>query len=148
MTLRLAMFYLLSILAGGFSNILAYGLMQMDGVGNLRGWRWIFVSLSTTSHRIGAALTRTKIIEGLITQLIAISVWFLVIDFPDKAHQKNNFISQQDAEIIKDRINRDRGDATPDLPQTWGTLGKHFLDWKLYALCVFFSKEPFEVQIG
>jgi hypothetical protein len=44
MILRLAIFYLLSILAGGFSNILAYGLMQMDGVGNLQGWQWIFVS--------------------------------------------------------------------------------------------------------
>src|SRR6266536_4337507 len=97
---RLAMFYLLSILAGGFSNILAYGLMQMDSVGGLKGWRWIFVSLSTTSPRMGAALTGTKIIEGLLTQLIAIAAWFIIIDFPDKAHQKKHFISQDDAEII------------------------------------------------
>jgi hypothetical protein len=41
---RLAIFYLLSILAGGFSNILAFGLIQMDGVSGLKGWRWIFVS--------------------------------------------------------------------------------------------------------
>jgi hypothetical protein len=44
MMLRLAVFYLLSILAGGFSNILAYGLMQMNGYGGLKGWQWIFVS--------------------------------------------------------------------------------------------------------
>lgn len=62
--------------------------------------------------------------------------WFIIIDFPDKAIRENHFISQADAQIIKDRINKDRGDATPD-PQTWGTLGSHFLDWKLYALCVF-----------
>jgi hypothetical protein len=48
MILRLAIFYLLSILAGGFSNILAYGLMKMDSVGGLKGWQWIFVSLLTT----------------------------------------------------------------------------------------------------
>ena len=41
---RLAAFYLVSVFVGGFSNILAYGLMQMEGVGGLRGWQWIFVS--------------------------------------------------------------------------------------------------------
>ena len=86
--------------------------------------------------RMGAALTWTKIIEGLLTQLIAIGAWFIIIDFPDKAANKGNFISQFDIQLIKDRINKDRGDATPDLPHTWGNLGKHFLDWKLYALCV------------
>jgi hypothetical protein len=39
----LAAFYLFSVLFSGFSHILAYGLMQMEGVGGLRGWRWIFV---------------------------------------------------------------------------------------------------------
>jgi hypothetical protein len=78
-----------------------------------------------------------KIIEGLLTQLIAIGAWFLIIDFPDKAIRKNHFLSEFDAQLIKDRINKDRGDATSDLPQTWGNLGRHFLDWKLYALCVF-----------
>jgi hypothetical protein len=86
--------------------------------------------------------------EGLLTQLIAIGAWFIIIDFPDKAAQKKNFISQFDIQLIKDRINKDRGDATPDLPHTWGNLGRHFLDWKLYALCVFFwASWPFEVHI-
>lgn len=43
---RLAAFYLISVLVGGFSNILAYGLMQMEGVGGQRGWQWIFVSIT------------------------------------------------------------------------------------------------------
>lgn len=43
----LAFFYILSVLVGGFSNILAYGLMQMEGVGGQRGWQWIFVRIST-----------------------------------------------------------------------------------------------------
>jgi hypothetical protein len=77
--------------------------------------------------------------EGLLTQLIAIGAWFIIIDFPDKAAQRKSFISQFDIQLIKDRINKDRGDATPDLPHTWGNLGKHFLDWKLYALYVFLS---------
>jgi hypothetical protein len=137
MILRLAVFYLLSVLAGGFSNILAYGLIQMNKVGGRKGWQWIFVSLLTTPSN-GSCADWTKIIEGLLTQIIAIGAWFIIIDFPDKAIRKNNFISQSDADFITDRINKDRGDATPDLPQTWGSLSKHFLDWKLYALCVFF----------
>ena len=78
-----------------------------------------------------------KIIEGLLTQLLAVVAWFIIIDFPDKAIRKHHFLSRADAQIIKDRINKDRGDATPDLPQTMGNLGRHFRDWKLYALCVF-----------
>jgi hypothetical protein len=41
----LAAFYLFSVLLGGFSYILAFGLMQMQGLGGLHGWRWIFVSI-------------------------------------------------------------------------------------------------------
>ena len=40
---RLAAFYLISALVGGFSAILAYGLMQMEGLSGVRGWQWIFV---------------------------------------------------------------------------------------------------------
>jgi hypothetical protein len=47
---RLAFFYILSVLVGGFSNILAYGLMQMEGVGGQRGWQWIFVSAEEPIH--------------------------------------------------------------------------------------------------
>ena len=38
---RFSAFYLLALLSSGFSNILAYGLSQMKGVGGLNGWRWI-----------------------------------------------------------------------------------------------------------
>ena len=30
---------------GGFGGVLAYGLMQMDGVQGHEGWRWIFIWL-------------------------------------------------------------------------------------------------------
>lgn len=35
----MAAFYLFSLNAGGFSNILVYGLAQMEEVGGLRGWQ-------------------------------------------------------------------------------------------------------------
>ena len=44
--IRLAWFYLISAGIGGFSSILAYGIIQMEGVGGVRGWQWIFVGMS------------------------------------------------------------------------------------------------------
>lgn len=41
--LRMAGFYLVSVLVGGFSSILAYYIMKMEGVQGLRSWRWIFI---------------------------------------------------------------------------------------------------------
>ncbi|KAI9763517.1 MAG: hypothetical protein M1840_000470 [Geoglossum simile] len=116
---RLAAFYLFSVLVGGFSNILAFGLMQMEGLGGLRGWRWIFI------------------IEGLLTQVVALLAWFLIIDFPDKAHKKKNFLTAEDAEFIKKRINNDRGDAVADM-LTLKKLGSHLLDWKLWSFALMF----------
>jgi hypothetical protein len=40
---RNAVFYLIGSMASALSGILAYGLMQMQGLGGLAGWRWIFV---------------------------------------------------------------------------------------------------------
>jgi len=78
---RLAAFYLTSALIGGFSNILAYGLMQMEGLSGIRGWQWIFI------------------IEGLLTITIAIGAWFIIIDFPDKAERKG-FLNHLEAAFI------------------------------------------------
>ena len=38
---RNATFYLIGSMASGFGGILAYGLMQMDGLSGLSGWRWM-----------------------------------------------------------------------------------------------------------
>lgn len=45
----MAGFYLVSVLVGGFSSILAYYIMQMEGVQGLRSWRWIFIIVSSLS---------------------------------------------------------------------------------------------------
>ena len=41
---RNALFYLIGSMASGWGGILAYGLMQMDGLSGLLGWRWIFIA--------------------------------------------------------------------------------------------------------
>lgn len=40
---RYSIFYLIGSLASALAGILAYGLMQMKGLGNLSGWSWIFI---------------------------------------------------------------------------------------------------------
>jgi MFS family permease len=40
---RAAAFYLIGSMASAISGILAYGLMQMKGIGGLAGWKWIFI---------------------------------------------------------------------------------------------------------
>jgi sugar phosphate permease len=114
---RLAGFFLTAVLVGGFSAILAYGLMQMDGIGGLAGWRWIFI------------------IEGIITVVLAITAFFTIIDFPDKVLTKRTgkFLSAADVAIIKGRIDRDRDDSVAD-PVTWAKVGTHLADFKLWVL--------------
>ncbi|KAF1808506.1 MFS general substrate transporter [Eremomyces bilateralis CBS 781.70] len=116
---RLAAFYLLSVFVGGLASILAFGLMQMEGLSGIRGWRWIFI------------------IEGLLTQVVAILAWFLIIDFPDKAERKG-FLSPAEATFIANRIESDRGDSVPD-ELTWGRFFHHLGDWKLWTFSLMFA---------
>jgi len=41
--LRVGIFYASASLSGAFGGLLATGILKMDGVGNLAGWRWIFI---------------------------------------------------------------------------------------------------------
>ncbi|WAO91764.1 MFS domain-containing protein [Fusarium falciforme] len=61
---RIAVFYTASALAGAFSGMLAAGIAQMDGVGGLEGWRWIFL------------------LEGIVTVLLGVLTYFWLIDSP------------------------------------------------------------------
>jgi len=115
---RLAAFYLLSVMVGGLANLLAYGLMQMEGVSGLRGWRWIFI------------------IEGLLTQVTAIGAWFIIVDFPDKG-EKRHFLTHEQAAFVTKRIEDDRGDSVPD-SLTWGKFFRHLRDLKLWAFALMF----------
>ncbi|KAA1466484.1 MFS transporter [Dentipellis sp. KUC8613] len=41
--MRVGIFYASASLAGAFGGLLATAIIKMDGVGNLAGWRWIFI---------------------------------------------------------------------------------------------------------
>lgn len=41
--LRVSYLFVSAALSGAFGGLLAYGLIKMDGVAGLAGWRWIFI---------------------------------------------------------------------------------------------------------
>jgi hypothetical protein len=115
---RFSAFYLLALLASGFSNILAYGLSEMKGIGGLNGWQWIFA------------------IEGAITIVLGVLGFLFIVDFPDKATKPNaitrrSFMTEHEATIVINRIQRDRGDAVVD-KLTWPLIFRHLRDWKIW----------------
>ncbi|KAF9268568.1 MFS general substrate transporter [Marasmius fiardii PR-910] len=111
----LAAFYLVSILAGGFSAIFAYALSLLSGIGGLAGWSWIFV------------------IEGGITILFGIIGWFYLPDFPES----NTFLTHEETSIVLNRIEEDRGDSMSDSVTT-AKVFQHLSDWKVWIFGLMF----------
>ncbi|KAI5863291.1 major facilitator superfamily MFS-1 [Durotheca rogersii] len=90
---RYSVFYLLGCVASACSGILAFGLMQMGGLGGLAGWRWIFI------------------IEGILTCAIALLGYWLLVDFPDSKRQSWQFLNARERAWIIRRVDADRGDV-------------------------------------
>ncbi|KAL0937141.1 uncharacterized protein CTRU02_206872 [Colletotrichum truncatum] len=107
---RLSAFWILSVLASGFSAILAYVFTMLSGAQGLKGWRWIFI------------------MEGAITVVICMTGWFIVIDFPTKAEK---FLKPDEQAFVINRLNDGRGDAEED-DLTIAKILFHLRDWKLY----------------
>lgn len=116
---RNSIFYMVGCVAAAFAGILAYGIMQMKGIGGLSGWRWIFV------------------IEGLLTVVIGFAGYWLLVDFPDSKRQTWKFLGQRERDWICARVNADRGDvkAPPFSLKEYLKVGR---DWKVWAYALIF----------
>ncbi|KDQ18925.1 hypothetical protein BOTBODRAFT_28407 [Botryobasidium botryosum FD-172 SS1] len=106
---RLAAFYLLSTFIAGFIIVLGYSFTLMEGLGGIRGWRWIYI------------------MGGLITLVVALVANFVIVDFPDQ----NTFLTPEQTAFVHDRIQKDRNDAEYD-PFTWDKLLKYAREPKLW----------------
>ncbi|KAE9366459.1 phthalate transporter [Stipitochalara longipes BDJ] len=116
---RNAVFYLIGSMASALSGILAYGVMQMKGLGGLSGWRWIFI------------------MEGLLTCLAGIAGYFLIVDFPELSKNSWKFLSKREAAYVVATIERDRADAIPK-PFHVGAYLKNALDPKVWGFAWLF----------
>ncbi|KAG8839992.1 hypothetical protein FRB91_006635 [Serendipita sp. 411] len=107
--LRMAIFFSAATAAGAFGGLLARGITELDGKGNLHGWSWIFI------------------IEGLITFVVAIWAYFQIHDFPSTA----KFLNQEEKSEVARRLLQDRS----GLADEWAF--KYVLDaakdWKIWV---------------
>lgn len=72
-------------------------------------------------------------IEGALTIGVAILGYFIVLNFPDSilASGKKGSFTQNELEVVLDRVERDRGDSLPD-KLTWEKFWKHIGSWQLW----------------
>ncbi|EHK99624.1 putative Uncharacterized transporter [Glarea lozoyensis 74030] len=108
------------LMASAISGILAYGIMQMNGIANLSGWRWIFI------------------IEGLITIVFGIAGYFLIVDFPEMAASSWKFLTPRETAFVVARIQADRADALPTQFNITEYL-KNALDSKVWGFACLFG---------
>ncbi|EFY96808.2 MFS transporter [Metarhizium robertsii] len=116
---RYTVFYGVGCVAGALGGILAFGLSQMNGLGGLRGWRWIFI------------------IEGILSCVGALVSYAFLVGFPEEADQSWNFITRQERDFIIRRVNRDRGDAVTE-PFSLGAFLAPAADFKIWIFAFIF----------
>ncbi len=116
---RLAVYFLGSLFVQGFSNIFAYGLVQIGNHTTYKGWRWIYI------------------IEGAITVVLGIIAYVYLIDFPDS--RKTMFLSEKEKAFVNDRLSSDRG-VNETHKVTWQSIRNDLKDWKVWACAwIYFS---------
>lgn len=116
---RYSVFYIIGCVASACSGILAYGLMQMNGLGDMGGWRWIFV------------------MEGIITCLIGLGGYWLLVGFPDGKHKSWSFLDEREKRWIINRVQADRGDAKTE-PFSLKKFFRGGSDWKVWGYALIF----------
>nr|XP_019043076.1 hypothetical protein I302_08787 [Kwoniella bestiolae CBS 10118]OCF22006.1 hypothetical protein I302_08787 [Kwoniella bestiolae CBS 10118] len=80
---RIALFYTASLVSGAFGGLLAGGIIQgMEGLGNTRGWKWLFI------------------IEGSLTVVIAIAAYFVLPNYPTTT----KWLSEAEKELAVARL--------------------------------------------
>lgn len=94
---RFSFFFSSTSLAGAFGGVLASGLGKMHGVRNLAGWRWVFL------------------IEGVLTAVVAIILFFFLPDFPEEA----KWLTEEERAYMRAKLAQDSGEAGEDTSMGW-----------------------------
>ncbi|TVY30666.1 putative transporter [Lachnellula hyalina] len=106
---RVAYLFSCSALSGAFGGLLAYALLQMDGISGVAGWRWVYI------------------IEGIFSILIAIAVWFGLPTDPTQAW----FLNTEEREMMRCR-NSQRRQYLGSEKFDWAEVRIALTDPKLY----------------
>ncbi|KAK3680912.1 major facilitator superfamily domain-containing protein [Podospora appendiculata] len=125
--LRQALFFSAASIAGAFSGLLAFAISKMDGVGNLEGWRWIFI------------------LEGMATVIVALLAYLFLHDFPETA----TFLTEEERAFVVFRLKYqgqgipakgagvEDGLVRPRVAQAeefrWDYVRQAFVDWQIWV---------------
>lgn len=115
---RISAFFSTASLSGAFSGILAYGIINMNGIGNRPGWAWIFI------------------LEGLFTVLFGVASFFLLPRTP--AHAR--FLSEKQRSYVMAQLREDGATGlTEELDRfSWREVGRAFTLPQVWMLAVIF----------
>ncbi|KAH6975707.1 major facilitator superfamily domain-containing protein [Ilyonectria destructans] len=106
---RLSLFFSASILAGGFSGLLAFAISNMGGVAGYSAWRWIFI------------------LEGILTVLVGAFSKFFIPDWPETA----KFLDANERNLVVARVAAGSEDAKMDRLDR-RAFRRIASDWKIY----------------
>ncbi|KAJ5831723.1 hypothetical protein N7474_000034 [Penicillium riverlandense] len=103
--------YLMSCAAisGAVGGLLAYGLLQMDGIGGKAGWRWVYM------------------IEGVFSAVCAVFIWFGLPNNPAEAY----FLTDEEKWMMRVR-NEQRRQYMGSDEFNWEEMRTALTDPKLY----------------
>ncbi|CAH0046591.1 unnamed protein product [Clonostachys solani] len=111
---RIALFYSASALAGAFSGLLAFGIAKLDGLGNLEGWRWIFI------------------LEGIASVIAGIMTFFFLIDTPSLSP----WLTPDEKKYLELRQLAVQGNSMrareAEKSRKWEILRSVLTDWQIY----------------
>ncbi|KAK7468766.1 hypothetical protein VKT23_003267 [Stygiomarasmius scandens] len=108
---KIAYFFSSATIAGAFSGLLAAAIHNMNGVGDLSGWRWIFI------------------IEGLLTIVIAVFSYWVIQDFPETA----KFISEEERVFVIRRLQEDMRMSAAGEKYNKKYIWQSLSDWKTWV---------------
>jgi MFS family permease len=112
---RMAIFFSAGAFGGAFSGLLAAAIENMDGVGGLQGWRWIFI------------------LEGIFTVCVGATLPWTLPDSPASA----TFLTPDEKAFIHERLVRDSGSRHE--PFRWTYVKNAFLEWRIYVAVIVYS---------
>ncbi|KAH9482229.1 putative transporter [Psilocybe cubensis] len=113
---RVSAFFSAASISGAFSGLLAYGIVNMDGVGGRRGWEWIFI------------------LEGVFTVAFGLVSFFLLPRSPAHAH----FLTKEEKEYVHAVLKEDgaTGKSEADDNHSWTEVIKAFKLPQVWILSV------------
>ncbi|KAF8198500.1 major facilitator superfamily domain-containing protein [Pholiota molesta] len=115
---RISAFFSAASVSGAFSGLLAFGIINMNGVGNRPGWAWVFI------------------LEGLFTLAFGLCSFLLLPSSP--AHAR--FLTQKQKDYVVSKLKEDGSTERTEEADNfnWKEVGRAFALPQVWMLAILF----------